>query len=59
MKFLFILFFTLFYNEIVSEEKIFSIKTATNIYMKPDINSPVIYQFDHSKELVKKEQIIG
>ncbi len=57
MKFLFILFFTLFYNEIVSEEKIFSIKTATNIYMKPDINSPVIYPVDHSKELVEKKRI--
>ena len=54
MKFLFVLFFTLFYNEIISEEKIFSIKAATNIYMKPDINSPVIYPVDHSKELVEK-----
>jgi uncharacterized protein YgiM (DUF1202 family) len=54
---IFIIFFTLiFYTQTFSEEKVFSIKTATNLYMKPDISSPVIYPVDHGKELITNKK---
>ena len=60
MKFLAILFTLIVYTQTFSEEKVFSVKTATNLYMKPDISSPVIYPLDHAKELIKnKKKKIG
>jgi hypothetical protein len=56
MKFLVILFTLIVYTQTFSEEKVFSVKTATNLYMKPDASSPVIYPVDHAKELIKKKK---
>ena len=56
MKFLVILFTLIVYTQTFSEEKVFSVKTATNLYMKPDISSPVIYPLDHAKELIKNKK---
>jgi len=56
MKFLVILFTLIVYTQTFSEEKVFSVKTATNLYMQPDASSPVIYPVDHAKELIKKKK---
>ena len=41
---IFVIILSLFiYNQSLSEDKVFSVKTATNLYMKPDIDAPVIY----------------
>ena len=55
MKFLVILFTLIVYTQTFSEEKVFSVKTVTNLYMQPDASSPVIYPVDHAKELIKKK----
>ena len=44
------------YTQTFSEEKVFSVKTATNLYMQPDASSPIIYPVDHAKELIKKKK---
>ena len=56
MKIFIILFTLIVYTQTFSEEKVFSVKTATNLYMKPDISSPVIYPLDHAKELIKNKK---
>ena len=56
MKFLVILFTLIVYTQTFSEEKVFSVKTDTNLYMQPDASSPVIYPVDHAKELIKKKK---
>ena len=56
MKFLAILFTLIVYTQTFSEEKVFSVKTATNLYMQPDASSPIIYPVDHAKELIKKKK---
>ena len=56
MKFLVILFTLIGYTQTFSEEKVFSVKTVTNLYMQPDASSPVIYPVDHAKELIKKKK---
>ena len=56
MKIFIILFTLIVYTQTFSEEKVFSVKTATNLYMKPDISSPVIYPVDHAKELIKNKK---
>jgi hypothetical protein len=56
MKFLVILFTLIVYTQTFSEEKVFSVKTVTNLYMQPDASSPVIYPVDHAKELIKKKK---
>lgn len=56
MKIFIILFTLIVYTQTFSEEKVFSVKTATNLYMNPDISSPVIYPVDHAKELIKNKK---
>ena len=56
MKFLVILFTLIVYTQTFSEEKVFSVKTVTNLYMQPDASSPVIFPVDHAKELIKKKK---
>ena len=56
MKIFVILFTLIVYTQTFTEEKVFSVKSATNLYMKPDISSPVIYPLDHSKELIKNKK---
>ena len=56
MKFLAILFTLIVYTQTFSEEKVFSVKTATNLYMQPNASSPIIYPVDHAKELIKKKK---
>lgn len=56
MKIFIILFTLIVYTQTFSEEKVFSVKTATNLYMKPDTSSPVIYPVDHAKELIKNKK---
>ena len=59
MKFLVILFTLIVYTQTFSEEKVFSVKTATNLYMQPDASSPIIYPVDHAKELIKKKKQVN
>ncbi len=56
MKIIVILLSLLVYTQSFSEEKVFSIKTVTNLYMNPDPSAPVIYPVDHSKELILKKK---
>ena len=57
MKIFIILFTLIVYSFKPSlKKRFFSVKTATNLYMKPDISSPVIYPIDHAKELIKKKK---
>ena len=56
MKFLAILFTLIVYTQTFSEEKVFSVKTATNLYMQPNASSPIIYPVDHARELIKKKK---
>ena len=56
MKIFIILFTLIVYTQTFSEEKVFSVKTATNLYMNPDVTSPVIYPVDHAKELIKNKK---
>ena len=56
MKIFIILFTLTVYTQTFSEEKVFSVKTATNLYMQPDASSPIIYPVDHAKELIKKKK---
>ena len=54
---IFVIILSLFiYNQSLSEDKVFSVKTATNLYMKPDIDAPVIYPLEHSQELLAKKK---
>ena len=54
----FVIILSLFiYNQSLSEDKVFSVKTATNLYMKPDIDAPVIYPLEHSQELLAKKKV--
>ena len=55
MKIFVILFTLIVYTQTFSEEKVFSVKTASNFYMNPDVTSPVIYPVDHAKELIKNK----
>ena len=55
---IFVIILSLFiYNQSLSEDKVFSVKTATNLYMKPDIDAPVIYPLEHSQELLAKKKV--
>ncbi len=55
---IFVIILSLFiYNQSLSEDKVFSVKTATNLYMKPDIDAPVIYPLEHSHELLAKKKV--
>lgn len=56
MKIFVILFTLIVYTQTFSEEKVFSVKAVTNLYMKPDSSSPIIYPVDHAKELIKKKK---
>ena len=56
MKIFVILFTLTVYTQTFSEEKVFSVKTATNLFMQPDVSSPVIYPVDHAKEFKKMKK---
>jgi len=54
MKHIFTLFILLYSSNIFSDERFFLIKEFANIYMQPNIESPVIYPIEQGKELLFK-----
>ena len=56
MRFL-ILVLILFCNpfNLKSQEKVFAIKTLSNLYMNPQIDAPIIYPVEQGKEMIVKK----
>ena len=45
-----------FYNQVISEEKIFNLKEISTFHMNPDQNSPIIYPIELGHEMVIEER---
>ena len=55
----FLIFFLLFFTDVLAEQKLYSSKQLSNIFIKPSVDSPIIYPIDIGKELILKDEKDG
>jgi len=53
---IFSIFFLLFFTDVSAEQKIYSSKQLSNIFIKPSADSPIIYPIEIGKELILKDE---
>ena len=59
LKTILFLFLTFICFNVNAEEKVFSTKQLSNIYIQPSSDSPVIYPIEMGKELVLRDEKNG